>query len=84
MRIEKQGHSDLITSFFAPTCVLEELYITVKLRLKLTASSVIAFYGKLPQVLDAFSTKMTDKRHVTVLPYRPTLVLIRSRLLVPP
>ncbi|EUC54468.1 MYND finger protein [Rhizoctonia solani AG-3 Rhs1AP] len=69
----KQGHSDLIVSFWAPTRIVEELDTCVNLQLKPTISSVFLFHDKLPEMLEVFSAKMTDKHHVTVLPYRPTL-----------
>ncbi|CAE7207029.1 unnamed protein product, partial [Rhizoctonia solani] len=69
----KHGHSDLIVSFWAPTRAVEELDTTVDLRLKPTMASVLTYYMKLGQLLDVFTAKMTDKHHVTILPYRPTL-----------
>ncbi|CUA73099.1 Protein TIC 214 [Rhizoctonia solani] len=69
----KQGHSDLIVSFWAPTRTVEELDTTVDLRLKPTMASVLSYYMKLPKLLEVFTAKMTDKQHVTILPYRPTL-----------
>ncbi|KAJ1303000.1 hypothetical protein OPQ81_011202 [Rhizoctonia solani] len=69
----KQGHSDLIVSFWAPTRTVEELGTTVDLRLKPTMASVLTFYKKLPQLLEVFTAEMTDRQHVTILPYRPAL-----------
>ncbi|CAE6381532.1 unnamed protein product [Rhizoctonia solani] len=71
--IGKQGHSDLIVSFWAPARTVEELDTTVDLRLKPTMASVLTYYRKLPQLLEVFTAETTDKNHVIILPYRPTL-----------
>ncbi|KDN36983.1 hypothetical protein RSAG8_10436, partial [Rhizoctonia solani AG-8 WAC10335] len=68
-----QGNSDLIVSFWAPTRTVEEPDTTVDLRLKPTMASVLTYYKKLPKLLEVFTAKITDKHHITVLPYRPTL-----------
>ncbi|KAG8710643.1 hypothetical protein FRC11_004270 [Ceratobasidium sp. 423] len=67
------GPCDLVVSFWASTRILEYPETRVDLRLKTTPASTMAFLQKLGPNLQIFSTSITDKYHVRVLPYRPTL-----------
>ncbi|EUC54466.1 hypothetical protein RSOL_050490, partial [Rhizoctonia solani AG-3 Rhs1AP] len=67
------GHSNLLVTFWASACLLDSPDVKVDLRLKSTPESVIACGNILGVNLQVFSTSITDKHHVTVLPYCPTL-----------
>ncbi|CAE6527723.1 unnamed protein product [Rhizoctonia solani] len=67
------GPCNLVVSFWASTRILEYPETRVDLRLKTTPASTMAFLQKLGPKLQIFSTSITDKHHVHVLPYRPTL-----------
>ncbi|KAG8705014.1 hypothetical protein FRC11_009379 [Ceratobasidium sp. 423] len=67
-----RGHSNLIVTFWASTCLLESPDLQVALSLKSTPNSAIAFYEILGPDLRVYKTSITDKYHVTVLPYCPT------------
>ncbi|KEP49196.1 MYND finger protein [Rhizoctonia solani 123E] len=67
------GSCDLVVSFWAITRLLERPGTQVDLRLKTTPAAMMAFRQKLGLDLHVFSANITDKHHVRVLPYRPTL-----------
>ncbi|KDN42585.1 hypothetical protein RSAG8_06728, partial [Rhizoctonia solani AG-8 WAC10335] len=68
-----RGPCDLVISFWTSTRILEYPGTRVDLRLKTTPASTMAFMQKLGLSLQIFSASITDKHHVRVLPYRPTL-----------
>ncbi|CAE6468387.1 unnamed protein product [Rhizoctonia solani] len=67
------GHSNLLVTFWASACLLDSPDVKVDLRLKSTPESVIACGNILGVNLQVFSTSITDKHHVTILRYCPTV-----------
>ncbi|KAL5632915.1 hypothetical protein ACGC1H_005761 [Rhizoctonia solani] len=69
----QQGRSDLIVSFWASTRLVEIPGCRVSLRVKSTPQSTFVFVKKLGMLLDVFEASITDKKHVRVLTYRPSV-----------
>ncbi|KAG8755748.1 hypothetical protein FRC11_005812 [Ceratobasidium sp. 423] len=69
----KKGQSDLVVSFWASTRILEIPGTQIDLRLKSNPQASIDFTDRLGAYLQVFVTDVTDKKHVRVLTYRPTL-----------
>jgi hypothetical protein len=67
------GKSDLIVSFWTNTRVLEFPQTKVALGIKSTPQSTLVFAGKLGMLLEIFSASLSNKQHVRLLSYRPTL-----------
>lgn len=67
------GQSDLVVSFWAHTRLLEIPGTYVALGVKSTPQAVMQFMGTMGVQLEVFKAGVTNKQHVRILTYRPTL-----------
>ncbi|KAG8696165.1 hypothetical protein FRC08_007323 [Ceratobasidium sp. 394] len=68
------GTSDLVVSLWVASMILEFEDTFVALAIKSTPQSTMLFVAKLGMELAIFSARLDDKKHVHLLPYRPSLV----------
>ncbi|KAG8739655.1 hypothetical protein FRC10_005357 [Ceratobasidium sp. 414] len=68
------GTSGLVVSLWVSSRILEFEDTFVALAIKSTPQSTMLFVAKLGMELAIFSARLDDKKHVHLLPYRPSLV----------
>lgn len=74
------GKSNLVVSFWAQTQILEFPGTKVAFSIKPTPQAVSKFMEKLGMNLALFDTNVTNKQHVQLLAYRPTLASEMSQI----
>ncbi|KAG9089693.1 hypothetical protein FRC06_001426 [Ceratobasidium sp. 370] len=83
------GTSGLVVSLWVSSHILEFEDTFVALVIKSTPQSTMVFFAKLGMELAIFSAGLDDKKHVHLLPYRPSLaseepLTVETAVIVPP